>query len=157
MGVRLRPLSDDEFADWRRGTEEWYAADLVASGGLSEEEARRKSNADHASLFPDGRPTADDAIFVVEDDDGAAVGTIFFRARELRGVRRGFVYALEISEAARGRGYGRRAMELVEDEMRKQGLGLAELNVFGGNEVARSLYRSLGYSELAVTMVKTIG
>jgi hypothetical protein len=30
------------------------------------------------------------------------------------------------------------------------------LNVFGGNEVARGLYRSLGYSENAVIMSKSL-
>jgi len=30
------------------------------------------------------------------------------------------------------------------------------LNVFGGNEVARNLYRSLGYEENAVSMSKKL-
>jgi predicted GNAT family acetyltransferase len=30
------------------------------------------------------------------------------------------------------------------------------LNVFGGNEVARNLYRSLGYEELAALMRKDL-
>jgi hypothetical protein len=32
-----------------------------------------------------------------------------------------------------------------------------DLNVFGGNEVARALYRSLGYEEIAVYMRKGLG
>ena len=53
-------------------------------------------------------------------------------------------------EAMRGRGLGRRAMELAEEEANRRGLARIELNVFGGNEVARGLYRSLGYAEVAV-------
>ena len=56
----------------------------------------------------------------------------------------------------RGRGLGRRAMELVEREVRARGLERVELNVFGGNAVARSLYRSLGYAERAVIMSKEL-
>jgi RimJ/RimL family protein N-acetyltransferase len=36
------------------------------------------------------------------------------------------------------------------------GLDRIELNVFGHNERARGLYRSLGYDELAVLMGKTL-
>ena len=35
-------------------------------------------------------------------------------------------------------------------------LGGVALNVFGGNEVARNLYRSLGYAEAAVFMHKPV-
>jgi ribosomal protein S18 acetylase RimI-like enzyme len=48
-------------------------------------------------------------------------------------------------------------MLLAEDEARARGLGRVELNVFGGNEVARDLYRSLGYRESAVQMAKDLG
>ena len=45
-------------------------------------------------------------------------------------------------------------MALLEEEARRLGVPRIELNVFGGNEVARSLYRSLGYGEEAVVMSK---
>jgi ribosomal protein S18 acetylase RimI-like enzyme len=35
----------------------------------------------------------------------------------------------------------------AEDEARRRGLSHIVLNVFGGNKVARGLYRSLGYDE----------
>ena len=47
-------------------------------------------------------------------------------------------------------------MLLLEDEARSLGLTRISLNVFGGNEVARSLYRSLGYAEKAVAMSKEL-
>jgi ribosomal protein S18 acetylase RimI-like enzyme len=45
-------------------------------------------------------------------------------------------------------------MLLAETEGRRRGFDRIGLNVFGGNEVARSLYRSLGYTESAVIMRK---
>jgi ribosomal protein S18 acetylase RimI-like enzyme len=66
------------------------------------------------------------------------------------------VYSIEIYEPFRGRGYGRQAMLLAEDEVREKGLSHIALNVFGGNEVARSLYLSLGYVETAVFMRKAV-
>ncbi len=41
-----------------------------------------------------------------------------------------------------------------EHAERKAALDIAAVNVWGGNEVARSLYRSLGYVEVAVEMKK---
>jgi ribosomal protein S18 acetylase RimI-like enzyme len=56
-----------------------------------------------------------------------------------------------------GGGFGRRAMQLAEDEARARGGHLIELHVFGGNDVARGLYRSLGYVETSVLMGKDLG
>jgi ribosomal protein S18 acetylase RimI-like enzyme len=47
-------------------------------------------------------------------------------------------------------------MELFEAEARREGFTRIELNVWGGNERARSLYRTLGYAELAVQMGKPL-
>ena len=67
-----------------------------------------------------------------------------------------FIYDVEIDEAHRGKGYGRAAMELAEEQARALGIGRIELNVFGGNEVARKLYLSLGYVETSVQMGKDL-
>jgi hypothetical protein len=47
-------------------------------------------------------------------------------------------------------------MLLIEDEARSRGLSQISLTVFGGNDVARSLYRSLSYAETAVFMAKDL-
>ena len=44
----------------------------------------------------------------------------------------------------------------AEEEARRRGLRHVGLMVFGGNEVARNLYRSLGYAENAVVMSKPL-
>ena len=51
---------------------------------------------------------------------------------------------------------GRAAMEFTEDEARRRGITKVSLNVFGGNDVARSLYLSLGYRETAIYMEKPL-
>jgi ribosomal protein S18 acetylase RimI-like enzyme len=47
-------------------------------------------------------------------------------------------------------------MRALEAEARSRGLPVLELNVWGGNEVARALYRSEGYAERAVFMSKDL-
>jgi Acetyltransferase (GNAT) family len=67
-----------------------------------------------------------------------------------------WIYDVHIDEAERGRGYGKAAMVYAEEEARRRGLNRVGLMVFGGNEVARNLYRSLGYAEIAVFMQATL-
>jgi ribosomal protein S18 acetylase RimI-like enzyme len=158
MGVRLRPLLDDElpaFIDHGRAA---YARDMVAQAGLTPEQAEQKAQNDWARLLPNGAVGSGHHLFAVEDEEsGERVGDLWIaeRSSDFEGTA-AFVYSIEIAEAFRGRGYGKQAMLLAEDEVRARGISHIALNVFGGNEVARSLYRSLGYTETAVFMRKAV-
>lgn len=56
----------------------------------------------------------------------------------------------------RGAGYGRAIMLAAEDYARERSIDEVRLNVFGGNSIARSLYRSLGFLESTVQMAKRL-
>ena len=132
-----------------------YADDMVTHGQVPPAEAARKSKADHAALLPNGAASPGHAIFVVEAG-GMPVGHLWIAERGSPERPTLFIYSIEIDEAHRGRGFGRQAMLLAEAEARARGIGRIELNVFGGNEVARGLYRSLGYLETSVQMGKEL-
>ena len=154
MRVRLRELSDDELPAWLDESQRFYARDLVVNGGYSEERAQEKSRRDHASLFPDGKRQPRHYVNAVEDDEtGEPVGRMWFHHRDDGVV---FLYQVELDPSVRGRGLGREAMQLLEARARELGAARIELNVFGGNDVARGLYRSLGYAEQAVQMGKRL-
>jgi GNAT superfamily N-acetyltransferase len=157
MALRLRPVRDGELPDFVRRCRDVYAADIERNARLSAEEARRKAERDIAALLPGDRPGDDQHLFVVEDEaTGEAIGRVWFAERP-RGARTvAWLYEIAIEERLRGRGYGRQAMLLLEEEVRRRELPLIALNVFGGNERARSLYRSLGYVEDSVWMSKEL-
>jgi ribosomal protein S18 acetylase RimI-like enzyme len=67
-----------------------------------------------------------------------------------------WVFDIEIHEQFRGRGLGRLAMRQAEDVARAEGAKTLGLNVFGNNTVARRLYESLDYTEIAVQMRKPL-
>jgi ribosomal protein S18 acetylase RimI-like enzyme len=132
-----------------------YRRQLVDFAGMSEEDAQAKAQRDYAALFPDGRVQDDHFVFVVEDEaDGRTVGYVVYALRA--GGAKAWLYELEIDEAERGRGYGREAMRLFEDDARGRGVEEIGLNVFAGNDVARSLYRSSGFHEQSVWMIKPL-
>lgn len=149
--VRLRPLREDEFAAWDDAHRREYARGLVEQAGLAPAEAEAKVARDVPAVLPDGLATEGAHVWVVESG-GRRVGTVFLGARD----GGAWLYDITIEEAERGRGYGRAAMLSLEDEVRALGFDRVTLNVWGGNEVARGLYRSLGYAETSVHMTKPL-
>lgn len=155
MGVEFRPMRADEFADWLPLMRDRYADDMIGNAALAPERARSKAVDDVERLFPGGEPSPDQLVFVIEAD-GDPVGNLWLAERDDSFQRALFVYDIRVDESQRGKGYGKAAMIFAEEEARRRGHDRVALNVFGGNEVARSLYRSLGYDENAVAMSKTV-
>jgi len=155
MSVGFRPMTDDEFAVWLPQMRDLYAEDMVRNAGLAPERATSKAADDVERLFPGGEPSTDQLVFVVEVD-GEPIGDLWLAERDDAFQRSLFVYDIRLDEPARGKGYGKAAMLFAEEEARRRGHDRVSLNVFGGNDVARSLYRSLGYEENAVSMSKEV-
>ena len=156
MAVTLRRASAEEFEGWSAALLSAYVDEIVESGSMSREAAEEKGRRDDAELLPQGVATPGQSIFRVEAD-GKPVGWLWLALQHPRaesGV--GFIYDITLDEAVRGRGYGRAAMLLAEEEARRNGLHALALNVFGHNARARSLYASLGYRETSVQMRKDI-
>jgi ribosomal protein S18 acetylase RimI-like enzyme len=154
--VTLRPIRQDELAEWLAGARIEHAREMAADAGLDPDEARLKVTRDLEALFPNGEIASGHSVFVVETG-GERVGSLWAGERpDPVGRPTFFVYDIRIDEGLRGRGYGRAAMIAAEAEATRRGIDRIALNVFGGNEHARSLYRSLGYVERAVAMDKTL-
>jgi len=149
--IALRPLRQGEYADWDAAHRAEYAHGLISHVGMSREDAEAKVERDVAAVLPDGLATPGTRIWAVEDD-GRRVGTVFVGIRDAGA----WLYDITIDEAERGRGYGRAAMTALDGEVRALGHATIGLNVWGGNEVARGLYRSLGWAEESVHMRKRL-
>jgi len=149
--VSFRSMREEEFHAWLPGHTRGYAEGMTAFAGLTREDAEAKAERDVASIFPNGLATEGVRLWVVEAD-GSAVGTVFLGVRDAGA----WLYDITIDEGERGRGYGRAAMLALEEEVRALGFGELGLNVWGGNEIARSLYTSLGFGEVSVGMKKTL-
>jgi len=153
--LSLRALRDKEFEAWRRQVTDAYAAEIEILGDTPRRAARSKAKADMARILPDGLETPGHWIFAIELGT-KRVGRLWLAERTMDERKVMFVYDVEIDERHRGRGLGRAAMLEAEGQARARGIRRMELNVFGGNDVARGLYRSLGYVERAVLMGKDI-
>jgi ribosomal protein S18 acetylase RimI-like enzyme len=153
--VILRPVSADRFEAVVRASTAGYAEGIEVHGGRKRADAIAKAERDVAALLTAGAATPGHWLFDIEAG-GEVVGRIWLADRASNGRRTIFVYDLDIAPAFRGRGFGRSAMHLAEGVARDHGIDRIELHVFGANEVARGLYRSLGYAETSIVMAKDL-
>ena len=155
MSLSLRPLSNDEFDSWFPRMRDEYAADMTKDAGIAPEKAAAMAASQMDALFPGQAPSPEQLVYVLEAD-GERVGDLWLCDRDGPMQHALFIYFVGIDSEHRGKGYGKAAMGLGESEARRLGVDRIALNVFGRNEVARNLYRSLGYEENAVSMSKNL-
>ncbi|NUT33868.1 MAG: GNAT family N-acetyltransferase [Hamadaea sp.] len=141
-GVTARQMTEDEFRPWWQAGKLDYAESFVRNGILTEEEARERSERDHAQLLPEGLDTEGSDVTAIVAD-GRRVAAIWTAHGVEPAVS--FVYSVDVEAGERGRGYGRAAMLAAERLSLAAGSTRLGLNVFGHNDVAIKLYDSLGY------------
>jgi ribosomal protein S18 acetylase RimI-like enzyme len=155
--VVLRPMTPEEFHDWRPWAIADYAREDVEHKGVDPDRARENMAAFLESVIPRGPRTEGHRISVVEDaETGERVGYTWWSERELDAGSAAWVYDVYIDESRRGRGYGRALMRAVEAQVREAGLGRMELHVWVDNDPATSLYRSLGFVPTGMEMYKVL-
>ena len=80
-------------------------------------------------------------------DDGEVVGWILTRPMTSEdGAKLGGIEDIVVAGSHRGRGIGRKLMELAESHYRERGFQGMQLTVDAGNKAALHLYESLGYA-----------
>ncbi len=157
MSVTLRPMALDEWAAWRDAAIEAYAADMIRVGAWPADGAVVRAVAEFERFAPNGRETPGHEFRTIVTDDGETVGAVWFAPNEAIGQGSLFLWDIAIAAPFRGRGYGRAALEALDRAALQLGYHSIRLHVFGDNEIARNLYRSAGYVETDVTMVKHLG
>ena len=150
MALQLRPIEDEEFVAWLPLLRKDYAQDLVRDYGMSPDQARGKAAAEI-----DGHRPAGHSVFVIEVD-GEPVGHLWLVERRDAYEPTLIVYDIDVDVPYRGCGYGKAAMIFAEEEARRRGLTRIALRVGVRNDVARNLYRSLGFDENEVVMSKPV-
>jgi len=69
MGVRLRPLRDDELPAFIEHGRAAYARDMVTQAGLTPEQAEQKAESDWSRLLPNGAVGPGHHLFVPVGND----------------------------------------------------------------------------------------
>lgn len=149
--VSLRPVTEAEFGPWVARAAESFAAGMGPARGLDPATALETAHREMTKLLPDGRSTEKHFIWLAVHE-GAPVGSLWIGTEKPIP----FIFMIEVLEEQRGKGYGRSIMLAGEEECRHRGYAYLDLNVFGNNSTAISLYDSLGYQVTAQQMRKPL-
>jgi len=149
----LSKMTQAEYDAWFPRSRELFTQSKMKGEGLTQEQAEKVSESSFSRLLPEGYNSKDQHLFIARDSGGTELGFIWFAVQN--GVK-AYIYDVEIYEQFRGKGYGRKIMQLAELEAKKLGLTKMGLHVFGYNTPAISLYESLGYSPTNIVMEKPL-
>lgn len=150
-------MTDEEYDAFVARSVRDYARGQVRAGSWDEADAERLAQEKFDALVPEGILT--DGHFFCTIRDAATderVGHLWFAVERRENRPIAYVYEISIEESQRRRGFARAALRALEEKARMRGLVAIGLHVFGDNEVARTLYRSLGFVETDVWMAKPV-
>lgn len=154
--IKFVEMTEEEFQKFEASSKENYKKDKIKANDLTEQEAEKIANDDFARFLPHGYTSKDNFLFTVIDSRENPVGYLWYVIRGAEDNRKAFIADILIYENYRGRGFGKKAMLLLEDHVKEQGLDSIGLHVFGFNERATSLYKSLDYQITDLVMVKKL-
>ena len=155
MAVELAPMPESRFEGWLPLALEHYVESRERAGD-THAQARARAERSMATYFPDGHVLEGHFVFEVLAD-GEPVGAIWIGPNpQAPDGKSWWVYDVGIAEEHRRKGYGRAAMLLAEEEVRKLGGTTLGLNVFGFNTEARTLYETLGYETISLQLRKPV-
>lgn len=155
--LRLRPMTQEEYAAYRERSEHDYAQEMAASGQLDLHAAVKRSAVEFSELLPAGLESPGMHLWTAETGDPAEVAGIgWIELRQRASGVSAWVYDVKVDAARRGQGLGRALMEALHQAAVELGATSISLNVFGHNTTAIHLYDSLGYAVTAQQMKRDL-
>ena len=153
--VRLEPMTEEQYREYREFAEEDYAQNIARSGAMPLADAVKKAATDFARLHPDGLATSGDLVWRAYDGD-TEVGMLGLRLERRSDGQHAFGFDFRVEPGVRRQGYGRAIMAAAEKVCRERGIVSVGLSVFGFNLGAQSLYEQMGFEVTAIQMSKRL-
>ncbi|MCT4780412.1 MULTISPECIES: N-acetyltransferase [Exiguobacterium] len=155
--VKFEKMSETAYAAYLPEAIKEYAQEKVKARTWAEVEAVDRSAAEYAQLLPDGIQTKQHYLFsIIDDAEHRSVGMIWFQVSESTHGRTAFIFDFKIEEGHQGKGYGRQAIEMLEQIARRMNIKKIKLHVFAHNARAIHLYETTGFITTDLHMTKTL-
>lgn len=151
--VTLVRMTQPELDEYLKTAIQTLADELMRANNWSADQSMSASLQSFNSLLPGRRVDSPNQSLRTIVADGNKVGSLWFG---VRGKNESFLYDILIFPSCRNKGYGQAAMRAMEDELRKMGITSVALNVFAHNSTASEMYRKLGYTPVAIKMIKRL-
>jgi ribosomal protein S18 acetylase RimI-like enzyme len=155
--IFLKPMSAESFESFKRDSQTAYATNLASVEDVPLEVALKSAAEQFDKLVPNGTDTQGQSFFdVLETGSDKPVGYLWLRIQNRFDRKVVSINDINIASAYRGRGLGKALMKLIEEETRKAGPTRIRLHVFNSNEVAKSLYLTMGFVPTNLDMRKDL-
>jgi len=142
--LRLQAMPHTDFEEFRDLSVINYARALSRNLRINYREASQLAVEELKTILPRGFFSDDHYFYnLVTGEETQEVGKLWFYIN--RKLKSAFLYDLMIFEAFQRRGYGKRALQEMEKELKAKGITVIRLNVFNDNRIARHLYLERGY------------
>ncbi|EQB86175.1 RimJ/RimL family protein N-acetyltransferase [Clostridium punense] len=145
--VKLEKMTLEDYNDYIYPAVTNYEDQLLLSGRFdNKQEAHEFAVWEYNDIFKDGFYTPETYLYNITVNE-QKVGIIWFINEDNQGVPgEAFIGDFLIYEAYRNQGYGYKALRIVEDVAKAQGLTEIRLGVLNHNASAKKLYISVGYT-----------
>lgn len=130
-----------------------YAHELEASGLISKGMGKDIAKRQFSNLFTNGIDTPNTYFYNIINDNDIKIGTLIYGTRQ---AKEAYIYDILIFNDFQNQGYGKKALQLLEEEAKKLGFERIGLHVFGNNPIARHLYEKQGFEIVSMQMQKKL-
>jgi ribosomal protein S18 acetylase RimI-like enzyme len=157
MILRLQEMTVAGFSEYRPLAVESLAQAFAGNLRIPIEKARPRAASSIDGSLSSGLSTPDQFLYDIRLGDGTddeRIGYLWLDVSETE--HRCFIHDIYLHEGYRGKGWGRKTLELLEAKMRERNIQRIGLHVWGDNMVARELYDKLGYRLIGSDMQKRL-
>ena len=153
--IEFRQMSQEEYFKYSVPQLESYAQDIARNFKRPIDEVRIEAKEQVNRVLKEGLSTQGHFLFnVIERKTGETVGHIWYNVE--RDKRHAFLYDILIHKLYRGKGYGRKTLQLLEAKLRDMGITQLGLHVFADNQGAINLYKKQDYYTASFNMQKDL-
>lgn len=157
QAVALRQMSAADFDAYAARAIALLAEAQACAYGGTVQACLASADAAFRKVRPDAEPAASGQhLYVVVDAAGEPLGVVWFELRQAALDPYVYLYDWVIWPEHRGKGFGKAAMDLVEQRAQEYGARRIMLNVFSQNRFAFELYRRYGFEVGSTILVKRI-
>ena len=153
--ITLIPMLQNEFDSFLENNIIRYAEENVNNRHWQADEALERSRAAFQRFLPDGLQSKDQYIFNISyEEKDLKLGILWVEVKMDEPDRPAFVYDFVIDEQYRDKGFGKKALLMLDEKLKEMGAKSVALHVFGHNAIAFELYKKMGYEVTNINMRK---
>lgn len=155
--VSLNPIDPKDFDVFMNQAIDVYTQDNIKSGTWQPDEALEKSREEFHRLLPEGLKTKDQYLFTIPDNNSNnKIGVLWVQVKMNTSPRKAFICDFIIEPQFRGQGYGKQALQALDEKLIQMNVESVSLHVFAHNTNAVGLYETMGYLPTNLNMKKTL-